>query len=104
MQEILPVYEKVYNHLKKLNKDTIPCWEFYRYIENMKIHNGTVCNKIKKDLLAYGLTQRQIEVISRKLSYTIRFTRRDARDIEKALIQLGWIQRTKHNITLKRQS
>jgi len=92
-KDILPIYLKAYDKICNLDSERIPANVFYKAIENMRVSNGYLLNGLRKSLFKIGLTSRQVDEICNHVSYRVRFNRGDAKEIEKALIDFGLIER-----------
>jgi hypothetical protein len=87
------ICDKVYNKLIDQDIEKIRPYEFYYMIQNMKIDTSEIVDTISSVLLEYGLTDPQIKRISSHLSLKLRFTKADAKHIEKEMKNNGLITR-----------
>ena len=94
------VYEKVYSILLNLENKKIRPFELYSIIENMKFGRGEVIETIRDVLKEAGFNDSYIERISNNLSWKLRFTRADSREIEKKLCKKGLICRERNYIII----
>lgn len=95
----LPVHNKIFDLLNRRTSGKIFVNEFYNLIENIRV-NGDILNNIRLSLLKEGLTERQADRICSDISWKMRFTRRDSRDIMDDLIDMGWIRRKNYVIEI----
>lgn len=94
------IYDKVYALLLDKGEDKIRPYEFYYLVENLKINNNEILDMIRGVLSDAGFNEGNIERISNNLSWKLRFTRADAREIEKEMCKKGWICRKKNYIII----
>lgn len=87
------IYDKVYQKLLELEYDELTVKEFYSLVENIRIPKEKVLGLIEEKLLKMGLTTTQVDRICSSLSFKIRMTRRDARNVERHLREEGLISR-----------
>jgi hypothetical protein len=99
----LNVHEKVYYILLNLETDKIRPYELYYLIENMKFKRDEILDMITETLELAGFSEDHISRISNNLSWKLRFTRKDARKIEKELCKRGLICREKNYIYIKQE-
>jgi len=92
------VYDKVYSKLQNLDDDKLRPYEFYSLVENMKVNGEEIIEVIQEVLYEAGFNKSIIERISNNIAYRVRFTRADARDIEKELCKRGCILRKRNYI------
>lgn len=99
---ILPIYDRVYSILQKRTTKRLFVHEFYKLIERMRLKtNGNdIFENIKKELIELGCTEKQAKELSHKIQYT-RYSRLDSKDIERQMIELGWIERDRNYISIK---
>lgn len=88
----LPVHNKVYELLNRRTSKKIRVKDFYKLIENLRV-NGNIIDNVKINLIREGLTERQVNYFLKNLSWKIRFTREDSKNIEREMIDFGWIKR-----------
>lgn len=98
------VYNKVYDELLKLDVDRIYKNEFYTLIEKMKIGVPDIVATIEQVLIDAGFNEQQIFRVSNNLSFKLRFSKRDARYIEKHLKENGNITRRGNLIIINKDS
>jgi len=96
------IYQKVYNKLLETDADKLLVSDFYHMVENMKINYDEIMNTVEQTLLDAGFSPHQIERLSNNLSWKLRFTRHDARDIEKTLCKQGCIIRNRNYIYIEK--
>jgi len=94
------VYLKVYEMLLKQDNDKLRPYEFYYMIEQMKLNYDEIMGTIENALLKAGFSKEHIVRISNNLSWKLRFTRKDARAIERELCKRGLITRDRNFITV----
>jgi len=87
------IYDKVYQKLLELEFEKIQVSEFYTIVENMKIPKEEIVGLIEEDLTKAGLTATQVDRICSNLSFKLRWTHRDAKNVEKHLRERGLIHR-----------
>jgi len=94
------VYKKVYDELVEQDISKIRPFELYYLIQNMKVNTEEIKEEIREVLMEYGLTENQIDRVSRNLCYKLRFTLADAKHIEKHMKKEGLITRKRNTITI----
>lgn len=101
------VYKKIYDELSEKKLGKIRPYEFYYMIENMKINSEEFFSTIKQMLVENGFSDHQIgkrdeelKKICQNLVYRLRFTRTDARKIEKRMEEKGLIKRNRNMIII----
>jgi hypothetical protein len=99
---ILPIYERVYSILQRRTTKRLFVHEFYKLIEKMRLktNGNAIFENIKRELIELGCTEKQAKELSQKIQYT-RYSRLDSKDIEKQMIELGWIKRDHNYISIK---
>jgi len=85
------IYDKVYQKLINLETKEISVPDFYRLVGNMKVPKEEIVGFIEEKLLEMGLTGTQVDRICSNLSFKLRWTKRDAREIENHLRERGLI-------------
>lgn len=99
------IYDKVYLLLLNLNVKEISAGDFYSLVEKIRIPKKQVLELVEDELLDMGLVQTQVDRICRSLSFKIRWTRNDAKFVEKKLREKGLIERENFNkIIIKKQN
>lgn len=98
------IYDIVKEKILSLGVEKLQLNEFYLLVENIKICNNDVVEVIYKDLIKMGLTPNASERICSSLAWKIRFTKRDARDIEKHLRNSGFFHREHYNLVINNHS
>jgi len=94
------VYDKVLGKLKEMETPKIYSNQFYSLITNMKVNKTELICIIEESLKEAGLPVTQIERICDGISWKLRFTKPDAKAIEKHLIAKGEIKRVGCQIIL----
>lgn len=92
------IYDEVYKKLLKLDVDSLNVSDFYTLVENMRLPKVKALELIEEELLGIGLTVTQVDRICSSLSFKIRWTRQDARDVEKHLREEGLISKQGFNM------
>jgi len=94
------ICKKIYSKLNNLDKEKIRPYELYYIIENMKFNREEIIDTIRDVLREAGFNDSYIDRISNNLSWKLRFTRADSREIEKQLCKRGLICREKNFIII----
>jgi len=89
----LNVYDRVYKKLIELETEEISVSDFYTLIGNMKIPKEDIVGFIEEKLFEMGLTTTQVDRICSNLSFKLRWTKRDAREIENHLRESGLLSK-----------
>lgn len=97
-----PVHQLVYDQIKERSGEKIYVRDFYHMVESMRLQDidlySQVMEKLVPELQKLGLSQHQIESISNNVKWRVRFSRKDARDIEKVFIKQGLMKRSAASI------
>lgn len=103
-----PIYGKLHEKLSDLNGKEMQLGELYIYIENIKFNFndfniGNLQKEVKQCLLRTGMTNRQAELLSDRIgafARYLRFSRRDTKELVKAMKNLGYINIDKHVVKI----
>lgn len=97
-----PVHQLVYDKIKMRSGETMYVRDFYHLVESMRLQDvdlySQVMKKLVPELRQLGLSPHQIESICNNVKWRVRFSRKDARDIEKVFTQMGLMKRSAASI------
>lgn len=95
---VYTIYDRVYKKLLELDVEEISVKEFGILVSNMRINKEEIMIHIRQKLLELGLTVDAVDRICSNLSFKLRWTKADIRDVANHLRQRGLIQRKSFSV------
>lgn len=86
------VYDKLISYFEKNGKDRIYVYEFYSIVERIRNTNNGVPKEFEDFLYGQCLTPNKVKAICESVTWKLRFSRQDCREIKDDLVKLGWIK------------